>query len=300
MHGAQLVVLAAGMGSRYGGLKQIEGLGPTGATLLEYSVYDALHAGFNEIIFIIRKAIEEDFKQHVLSRFKGQIPIKLVYQEVEDIPIACDAVKNRVKPWGTAHALWCARNVVTQPFAVINADDFYGREAFDVLGQNLATLDPVTPICMVGYTLSRTLSESGSVSRGVCTVKNGLLTNIEEHTSIMRDTTGIVAKNGAGEMVTLQDDTVVSMNCWGFSPLFMQSVTGVVTAFFAALADGKEVGMECYLPTVVRHCLEMGQQCRVLTSDAQWCGVTYPSDKIFVQQRLASLTEQGIYPPLLV
>ena len=266
MHGAQLVVLAAGMGSRYGGLKQIEGLGPTGATLLEYSVYDALHAGFNEIIFIIRKAIEEDFKQHVLSRFKGQIPIKLVYQEVEDIPNACDAVKNRVKPWGTAHALWCARNVVTQPFAVINADDFYGREAFDVLGQNLATLDPVTPICMVGYTLSRTLSESGSVSRGVCTVKNGLLTNIEEHTSIMRDTTGIVAKNGAGEMVTLQDDTVVSMN----------------------------------LPTVVRHCLEMRQQCHVLTSDAQWCGVTYPSDKIFVQQRLASLTEQGIYPPLLV
>jgi len=300
MHGAQLVVLAAGMGSRYGGLKQIEGLGPTGATLLEYSVYDALHAGFNEIIFIIRKAIEEDFKQHVLSRFKGQIPIKLVYQEVEDIPNACDAVKNRVKPWGTAHALWCARNVVTQPFAVINADDFYGREAFDVLGQNLATLDPVTPICMVGYTLSRTLSESGSVSRGVCTVKNGLLTNIEEHTSIMRDATTIVAKNGGGEEVTLQDDTVVSMNCWGFSPLFMQSVTEVVTAFFAALADGKEVGMECYLPTVVRHCLEMGQQCRVLTSDAQWCGVTYPSDKIFVQQRLASLTEQGIYPPLLV
>ena len=300
MHGAQLVVLAAGMGSRYGGLKQIEGLGPTGATLLEYSVYDALHAGFNEIIFIIRKAIEEDFKQHVLSRFKGQIPIKLVYQEVEDVPSACDAVKNRVKPWGTAHALWCARNVVTKPFAVINADDFYGREAFFALGESITALNTVAPMCMVGYTLSRTLSESGSVSRGVCTVKNGLLTNIEEHTAIMRDATTIVAKNGGGEEVTLQDDTVVSMNCWGFSPLFMQSVTEVVTAFFAALADGKEAGKECYLPTVVRHCLEMGQQCRVLTSEAQWCGVTYPADKSFVQKQLLQLTKQGVYPSVLV
>ena len=300
MHGAQLVVLAAGMGSRYGGLKQIEGLGPTGATLLEYSVYDALHAGFNEIIFIIRKAIEEDFKQHVLSRFKGQIPIKLVYQEVEDVPSACDAVKNRVKPWGTAHALWCARNVVTKPFAVINADDFYGREAFFALGESITALNTVAPMCMVGYTLSRTLSESGSVSRGVCTVKNGLLTNIEEHTSIVRDTTGIVAKNGAGEMVTLQDDTVVSMNCWGFAPVFMQSVAAVVTDFFDALAIGKEVGSECYLPAVVRTCLEAGQQCRVLTSEAQWCGVTYPADKSFVQKQLLQLTKQGVYPSVLV
>lgn len=300
MHGAQLVVLAAGMGSRYGGLKQIEGLGPTGATLLEYSVFDALHAGFNEIIFIIRKAIEEDFKQHVLSRFKGQIPIKLVYQEVEDIPNACDAVKNRVKPWGTAHALWCARNVVTKPFAVINADDFYGREAFFALGESITALNAVAPMCMVGYTLSRTLSESGSVSRGVCTVKNGLLTNIEEHTSIVRDTTGIVAKNGTGEMVTLQDDTVVSMNCWGFAPVFMQSVAAVVTDFFDALAIGKEVGSECYLPAVVRACLEAGQQCRVLTSEAQWCGVTYPADKSFVQKQLLQLTKQGVYPSVLI
>lgn len=300
MHGAQLVVLAAGMGSRYGGLKQIEGLGPTGATLLEYSVYDALHAGFNEIIFIIREAIEEDFKQYVLSRFKGQIPIKLVYQEVENVPNASDVVKNRVKPWGTAHALWCARNFVTKPFAVINADDFYGREAFFALGESIAALNAVAPMCMVGYTLSRTLSESGSVSRGVCTVKNGLLTNIEEHTAIMRDATTIVAKNGGGEEVTLQDDTVVSMNCWGFSPLFMQSVTEVVTAFFAALGDGKEAEKECYLPTVVRHCLEMGQQCRVLTSEAQWCGVTYPADKGFVQKQLLQLTKQGVYPSVLV
>jgi hypothetical protein len=300
MQEAQLVVLAAGMGSRYGGLKQIEGLGPGGATLLEYSVYDALQAGFTEIVFIIRKAIEEDFKKHVLTRFKGRIPFQLVYQELQDVPNNFLVDNERVKPWGTAHALWCARDAISHPFAVINADDFYGREAFMALIEKLNTLNASTPMCMVGYNLAHTLTESGTVSRGVCSVNDGFLTHIEEHTGIARQGNKIVAKNGGGEATVLPENTIVSMNCWGFAPIFMESVQEVVTDFFDGLAAGKEVGSECYLPTIVRSSLAAGAQCRVISSDAQWCGVTYPADKVLVQERLLALTEAGIYPTVLI
>lgn len=299
MQEAQLVVLAAGMGSRYGGLKQIEGLGPGGATLLEYSVYDAMQVGFTEVVFIIRKAIEEDFRTHVLSRFEGRIPFQIAYQEREDLPIHFQVDEKRQKPWGTAHALWCARKVVTKPFAVINADDFYGREAFSALSTTLPKLDGNTPMCMVGYTLGRTLSESGSVSRGVCTVNNGLLTHIEEHTGIVRDGNTIVAQNATATPIYLEENTIVSMNCWGFAPSFMDNVATEVTAFFTAISMGKDVGSECYLPTVVRTGLQEGQRCLVLTSEAKWCGVTYPADKTIVQKQLQQLTEQGVYPSLL-
>jgi len=300
MQEAQLVVLAAGMGSRYGGLKQIEGLGPGGATLLEYSVYDALQAGFTEIVFIIRKAIEADFKEHVLTRFKGRVSYQLVYQELQDVPNNFPLANERVKPWGTAHALWCARDAISHPFAVINADDFYGREAFMALVENLNTLNASTPMCMVGYNLARTLSESGTVSRGVCSVNDGFLTHIEEHTGIARQGNKIVAKNGRGEANVLPENTIVSMNCWGFTPFFMKNVQEVVTDFFNGLAAGKEVGSECYLPTIVRSSLAAGAQCRVISSDAQWCGVTYPADKTLVQNRLLALTEAGIYPTVLI
>ncbi len=293
--GMQLVVLAAGLGSRYGGLKQIEGFGANHATLLEYSVYDALNAHFSEIVFIIREAIKEDFVTHVLARFGTAIPYKLAYQEVSDVAAGYQVSPDRIKPWGTAHAVWCARKQITEPFAVINADDFYGREAFSTLAKHLPRLDAEHPVCMVGYELIRTLSESGSVSRGVCTVERGRLLHIEEHTQIQKTSTAICAVNGSQEQVYLAPQSTVSMNCWGFHPSYLSKIDDEINSYFLGLKQGLSLGTECYLPTVVNHSLNQ-YPCEVLTSTAQWCGVTYPADKAMVEEQLTQLTIQGVYP----
>ena len=298
MHGAQLVVLAAGMGSRYGGIKQLEGFGSSGATLLEYSVYDALHAGFDEVVFIIRHSLEADFVSSVLTRFRGQVPYRLVYQEVEATPSVFSCLSERTKPWGTAHALWCARSVIDRPFAVINADDFYGRDAFVALGKLLTHLSSTTPMCMVGYALGETLSDSGSVSRGVCRVNNTYLSDITEYTGIVaREDGSIVGHDANGVAETLSPETIVSMNCWGFSPHFLEFVSQEIESFFGELENPENaLRKECYLPSVVRRALIDGSRCKVLSTDARWCGVTYPADKTIVAEYLNHLTEDGTYP----
>ncbi len=297
MNGLQLIVLAAGMGSRYGGLKQMEGLGPSGETLLKYSVYDALHAGFTSVLFVVRKAIKADFEDLVLASFQDTTPFHLAMQELETVPAGFTPPAERTKPWGTAHALWCAKEQIAMPFAVINADDFYGRAAFAALAAMLPQLDETTPMCMVGYALAHTLSEAGSVSRGVCTVENGRLLHIEEHTDIHRQGNVIVGKNALGREITLPEDTIVSMNCWGFAPQFMGDINAEIERFFSQqTTHAPHAPSEVYLPAAVQHALARGARCKVLTTSAQWCGVTYPADKPIVQQQLRDLVREGVYP----
>ncbi len=290
--GASLLVLAAGMGSRFGGLKQMAGVGPNGEVLLEYSVHDALRNGFDEFVFVIRHDIEADFREHVLSRFPEDLNYKLVYQELHDVPEGFSVSAERIKPWGTAHAVWCAREAISQPFAVINADDFYGADAFRALGEYLNGERKEGEWCMVGYELGRTLSEAGHVSRGVCTSDaEGLLQGIEEHTKIVRQGDGIVDLDSGR---SLAEDTVVSMNCWGFTPDFLTSLDSFVQSFFR---DG-DPGLkgESYIPSAVYSGISQGVgACRVLASSAQWCGVTYPDDRPVVEQALAVMVRDGQY-----
>ncbi|MGP1459954.1 MAG: nucleotidyltransferase [Bacteroides sp.] len=295
MNGLQLVVLAAGMGSRYGGLKQMEGVGPSGETLLKYSVYDALRSGFEGVVFVIREAIRADFERVVLSTFQDTTPFQLAFQELTTVPAHFSVPVTRTKPWGTAHALWCAKEQITKPFAVINADDFYGQAAFEALAKMLPLLDEATPMCMVGYALGHTLSEAGSVSRGVCTVEDGYLVHIEEHTDIRRQGDVITGKNAQGREITLSEDTIVSMNCWGFAPQFMGDINAEITQFFNRQQDA-DAPSEVYLPAAVQRALHRGARCKVLTTSAQWCGVTYPADKGTVQALLRELVEKAVYP----
>lgn len=292
----QLVVLAAGMGSRYGGLKQMEGIGPCGEPLLKYSVYDALRRGFTDVIFVIRESMRADFQKIVLDSFNYQGFFELSFQEIDRVPSGFSVPAGRTKPWGTAHALWCAKEQIHAPFAVINADDFYSYPAFEALSGALPHLDALTPMCMVGYRLRQTLSKSGSVSRGVCTVEDGYLVSIEEHTDIERRGDVIVGKDAKGEEKILSEETIVSMNCWGFAPAFMEVIDAEIAHFFAQQGAGATSPSEAYLPSAVQRALAQGARCRVLTTQALWCGVTYPEDRQAVQDLLQQLVEWGIYP----
>ena len=292
----QLVVLAAGMGSRYGGLKQMEGIGPCGEPLLKYSVYDALQRGFTDVVFVIRESMRDDFQKIVLDGFNDQGFFQLSFQEIDRVPSGFSVPAGRTKPWGTAHALWCAKEQIHAPFAVINADDFYSYAAFEALNDALPRLDALTPMCMVGYQLGQTLSKSGSVSRGVCTVEDGYLVSIEEHTDIERRKDVIVGKNAKGEEKILSEETIVSMNCWGFAPSFMSFIDAEIAHFFAQQSAGSTSPSEAYLPSAVQRALAQGARCRVLTTQALWCVVTYPEDKKAVEELVQELVERGIYP----
>lgn len=294
-----LVVLAAGMGSRYGGLKQIDGIGPSGETLLEYSIYDALKSGFGKIVFIIRKDIEQDFKEVILKRLPATIRYEIAHQEIATLPDGLTAPADRTKPWGTAHALWCAKEHLDTPFAVINADDFYGREAFSALQQWLTTHTNTSDSCMVGYALQHTLSEEGAVSRGVCrTDAEGCLTSIVEHTHITRTPQGIVNHPPQEAPATLAPDTVVSMNCWGFQPSFLTHLDAFVVQYLRQNIDSPKG--ECYIPAAVADAIQKHTtRCHVLHSDAQWCGITYPGDRPRLQLALEQKVHMHIYPPSL-
>ena len=292
-----LVVLAAGMGSRYGGLKQVDPVGPSGETILDYSVYDAIRGGFCKVVFIIRKDFEAEFKEKVGRKYEGVIDIGYCYQDLNDLPAPYKVPEGRTKPWGTAHATRAARNSVTGPFAVINADDFYGRDAMCRLGNFLSAVDPETlHFAMVGYRLDLTLSENGSVARGICDVSGaGMLTSVTEMTKLVR--AGDMAENleNPESPVKVPLDARVSMNCWGFTPRLFDELESRFAKF---LADrGGEQKSEWYIPFVVDELIKEGKaDCRVLPTDSQWFGVTYREDKPHMVAEIGKLVNAGEYP----
>jgi hypothetical protein len=293
-----LVVLAAGLGSRYGGLKQMDKLGKCGEVLLDYSVFDALRSGFEKVVFIIRRDIEEDFRKLVLSRMGSAVRYELAFQELDSLIPAeiFDGVKRlgRTKPWGTTHALLCAEDRIDAPFAVINADDFYGREAFTVMGQYLASAN-VREGAIVPYKLERTLSPQGTVARGVCEVKDNYLASVNELTAIAREREGIFNTGAGGSKLRLEGDTPVSMNFWGFPPDILPQFRRYFEDFLKSSA--KELKSECYIPMAVDWFIKNRLlKIRVLRADPQWFGVTYKEDRETAIGRIAELSAQGVYP----
>jgi dTDP-glucose pyrophosphorylase len=292
-----LLVLAAGMGSRYGGLKQMDGVGPHGETILDYSVNDAIRAGFGKAVFVIRKSFADNFKQHVNAEHYGnKIAVEYVYQELDKLPAGFKVPEGREKPWGTNHAILMAKEVIHEPFAIINADDFYGRDAFEVMAKHLMTLDGTKgKYCMVGYRLENTLSENGTVSRGVCeTSAEGLLIGMTERTSIGRTANGIEYKDTDGSMHPLAADATVSMNLFGFTPDYFEKSEELFVDFLKE--HGNELKSEYYIPFAVNTFIHSGYATMtVLKTTAQWFGVTYKEDRPMVVARLAKLHEQGVY-----
>ena len=298
-----LVVLAAGMGSRYGGLKQVDPVGPSGEAILDYSVFDAIRGGFGKIVFIIRKDIEEAFRAQIGAKYEGVIPVEYAFQDLADIPAPHKVPEDRTKPWGTAHAVRAARNVVREPFAVINADDFYGRDSFAKLGEFLSTEaqrhGDKMHFAMSGYRLDLTLSENGSVARGVCEIAaDGTLRGVTEMTKLVK--AGDVAENREDEAnpVKVPLDARVSMNCWGFTPTLFDELEARFRKFLAA--HGSELKSEWYIPFVVDELIKEGKaSCTVLPTDSSWFGVTYREDKPFVVGEIKKLVDAEEYPATL-
>jgi hypothetical protein len=303
-----LLVLAAGMGSRYGGLKQLDPVGPSGETVLDYAVFDALRAGFGRVVFIIRRDFEEVFRRQVGDKYAGRIAVDCVFQALDALPEGFTPPPDREKPWGTGHAVWCAREAVREPFAVINADDFYGADSFRRLAAFLTSpaaaprgFDPMSghraprtvaaQFAMVGFRLANTLSENGAVSRGVCTTdaRGGLQTIVER--------TGIVpAEVGAGKKYS--GDEIVSMNCWGFTPALFAGLDAQLRTFLAE--RGREAKSEFYLPAAVSTMIGFGTAgVQVLPTSAAWFGVTYREDRPRTVAALAALVAAGDYPSRL-
>ena len=294
-----LLILAAGMGSRYGGLKQLDPMGPHGETVLDYSVFDALRAGFGKVVFVIRRDFEEEFKTKVGSRFDRKIPVEYAFQSLTDLPAGFTVPEGRTKPWGTTHAVLAAEKLLHEPFAMINADDFYGSDAFAKLAADLRKPRPagaaVKNYSMVGFQLKNTLSEHGSVARGVCTSRNGKLASVTEMTKIVKTATGARNEEDAANPVELTGNELVSMNFWGFTPeLFPQLHTAFVDFLKQQGGDPKS---ECYVPKVVDALIKAGQaEVEVLETTSSWFGVTYPEDKAVVVSSIKKLTDAGGYP----
>jgi dTDP-glucose pyrophosphorylase len=295
-----LVVLAAGMGSRYGGLKQMDSFGPNGETIIDYILYDAYRAGFTDVVFIIREFFAEKFKEAFDPKMKGRMEVKYVYQELENLPLPFDTPADRDRPWGTGHAVWVAHSAIDGPFAVINADDFYGPESYITLYDFLTAKRRQEEYSVVGYRLSNTLSEHGTVNRGICQSDGkGYLKNIEECKQIGRDENGIIsfpAEDGTARI--LPEDAPVSMNMWGFYPSYFTYFEKQFGEFLEQY--GHELKSEFYIPTLVDTLIKSGErQTRILHCDAEWFGVTYKEDKAFVSERLETLISKGVYPAKL-
>lgn len=292
-----LFVLAAGMGSRYGGLKQLDGLGPNGETIMDYSIYDAVRAGFGKVVFVIRHSFEQDFREKVINKYEKVIPVEVVFQEIDYVPEGSSYNKERVKPWGTNHALLMGKDVIKEPFAVINADDFYGKESYEVLAKFLMEKENKTnEYCMVGYRVGNTLSESGSVSRGVCEVNDkNLLTAVVERTAIERVNGSIQFIDENNQTVQLEENTPVSMNMWGFTPDYFEHSETFFKKFLQE--NGDNLKSEFYIPTLVNDLIVKGQStCEVLDTTAKWFGVTYAEDRPQVVLKINELIRNGVYP----
>lgn len=294
-----LVIMAAGMGSRYGGLKQIDPLGPNGQIILDYSIYDAYRAGFRRAVFIINPELEEAFEKAIGHKARRFMQVDYVYQTLSVLPEDLSAPEGREKPLGTGHAIYCVKDTVDAPFAVINADDFYGADAFAKMYDFLAytTDDDKYRYCMVGYAVENTLTENGTVSRGVCTTDaDGFLSDIVERTKIARDTDGIIRFTD-GEGGEIAQGTPVSMNLWGFTPSFLHELNTQLHDFFHEKLPQDPMKAEFYLPFAVDTLITQGKAtAKVLTTDAKWFGVTYQADKPNVQDTLRVMTESGEYP----
>jgi NDP-sugar pyrophosphorylase family protein len=289
-----LVVLAAGMGSRYGGLKQMDGVGPAGELLLDYSVFDAARSGFSRVVFVIRREFEAEFRERVGSRFEDRIEVGYAFQELNDLPEGFVVPEGRSKPWGTGHAVWCAREAVDTPFLAINADDFYGRPAIEAVGGFLAGQgEDSTRFCMAGFRLESTLSPNGSVSRGVCRMdEEGMLVSVREHTRIERAGEGIV---DAADGSVFSGAERVSMNCWGFTPAVFPLLERGLVRFLEAHA--LEEKSEFYIPSAVAEMIGEGTAgVSVLPVESPWFGVTYREDREGVAAELRALAESGEYP----
>jgi hypothetical protein len=292
-----LLVLAAGMGSRYGGLKQLDPMGPSGETLLDYSVFDAVRGGFNRVVFIIRRDIEGEFREKIGARYEGKIAVDYVFQQLDALPDGFSVPEGRQKPWGTAHAIWCARQALNGPFAAINADDFYGEAAYATLGKFLAAgPSDATRFAMAGYRLDKTLSENGSVARGVCEVDaNGRLIHIVECTNIEGGAEGIRQKEADGSVRTFTGTESVSMNFWGLTPAVFPLLERQLVDFLREKSGDPK--SECYIPMAIGEMVGRGEATvDVLPTDATWFGVTYREDKPVVTESLAALHKAGAYP----
>ena len=294
-----LVVMAAGMGSRYGGLKQIDPVGSKGEAILDYSVYDAHQAGFETVVIIIKEAIKNDFMETVGARLKNApVEIRYAYQELEKLPEGYSIPEGRTKPFGTGHAVLCAKEAIDgAPFAVINADDYYGKSAFKSIYNLLSTNENPWGYCMVGYELSKTVTENGSVARGICaTDAEGNLAEVVERTKIVQFEDGIRYEDG-DKWVDVADDTIVSMNMWGFMPSFLEEIEARFVNFLNTTLVANPLKGEYFLPSPVSQLIEEGKaSVKVLTSADRWYGVTYADDKPMVMAALKGMQEQGLYP----
>ena len=292
-----LLVLAAGMGSRYGGLKQIDPVGPSGETIIDYSIYDALRAGFGKLVFIIRHDIEQEFKKIVGARFEKRVPVEYVYQELNRLPPGFSVPPGRTKPWGTTHAILLAEDVIQEPFAAINADDFYGQQAYQVLARHLTSGAP--DYAMVGFVLRNTLSDHGTVARGVSHVDgNNYLTSIIEMLKIEPDGGGAKNTGADGKIIKFSGDEAVSMNFWGFTPAVFGQLRTQFTAFLKK--SGQEEKSECYIPATVGELVASGQaRVKVLRTSDSWFGVTYREDRPRAVDSIRRLIQRGNYPEKL-
>ena len=300
-----LVIMAAGMGSRYGGLKQIDPIDEQGNKIIDFSIYDAVQAGFETVVFIIKKAIEKEFKENIGDRLKDHVNVKYVYQELDKLPEGYEMPEGRVKPWGTGHAILCCQEVIDGPFAVINADDYYGRTAFQAIYNQLTRVsddENKYQYAMVGYELYNTLTENGHVARGVCTVnEDGKLLNIHERTRIEKH--GEIAEfteDDGNSWTELSKETLVSMNLWGFTESILKELSSRFISFLDRELTQNPVKCEYFLPFVVDELLKEGKaEVSVLKSSDRWYGVTYKEDKENVVKAIGQLKQSGLYPDIL-
>ena len=298
-----LFLLAAGMGSRYGGLKQLDGLGPNGETIMDYSIYDAIRAGFGKIVFVIRKDFEEQFRSQILSKYEGKIPAELVFQSLDALPEGFTCPEGRVKPWGTNHAVLMGKEAIKEPFCVINCDDFYGRDAIATIGKFLSELPEGSQntYAMMGFRCCNTLSENGSVARGVCVYDdNHHLKDVVERTEIMRVDGPICYKDEKGEWIPLEENVPVSMNMWGFTPDYFQYSEEYFKEFLSDPKNMANPKAEFFIPLMVNKLINEGTATvKVLDTTSKWFGVTYAADREATVNRIAELVAAGEYPAKL-
>ena len=289
MNNITLLIMAAGMGSRYGGLKQLDAIGPSGETIIDYSVYDAIKAGFTKVVFIIRKDFEQEFKSKITDKYEGQIQVEFAFQNLNDLPDEFTCPEGREKPWGTGHAILSARNVINEPFIAINGDDFYGRESFKVVADYYRK--GANSFSMVAFKLDKTLSSFGGVTRGLCTVNDEKLNTVIETADLQKTDYGVSSNRD----IELDGSEPVSMNVWGFTPILFKYLEEKFVEFLSE--NGTEMKSEYLIPSVVNELIQSGQETvHVLRSDATWFGVTYKEDKPFVEGEIEKLVNKGEYP----